>query len=131
MKLNIDFIYPIGSIYMTVSSTNPQVLFGGTWTRVANGRCLVGVDTSQSEFDRVEKTGGEKTHQLVMNEMPSHTHNINRCSGGSTSPGNDKIQAAFGDAGWLRDATTTSSGGNQAHNNLQPYYCVYIWKRTA
>ena len=122
MKLNIDFIYPIGSIYMTVSSTNPQVLFGGTWTRVANGRCLVGVDTLQSEFDRVEKTGGEKTHQLTIEEIPSRFPDFR-----GVADGNFTMPYTTGSGNFAIDIRTA----DRPHNNLQPYYCVYIWKRTA
>lgn len=68
--------YPIGAIYLSIDSTNPTKLFGGTWEQIAQGRTLVGVDTSQTEFNTVKKTGGEKTHTLTINEMPSHSHTI-------------------------------------------------------
>ena len=71
-----DFIYPVGSIYMSVNSTSPATLFGGIWVRWGNGRIPVGIDTSQTEFNAVEKTGGEKTHTITTSEMPSHTHSV-------------------------------------------------------
>ena len=82
-------IYPVGSIYTTVSTSNPATLFGGTWERYGVGRTLVGVDTSQSDFKSVNKTGGAKSnsytprgsvsgtvggHKLTVSEMPSHNH---------------------------------------------------------
>ena len=66
--------YPIGSIYMSISNVNPSTIFGGTWESWGSGRVPVGVDTSQTEFNTVEKIGGEKTHKLTATEMPSHTH---------------------------------------------------------
>jgi hypothetical protein len=78
----IDAIYPVGSIYISTSSTNPGTTFNrGTWEAFATGRTLVGIDTSQSEFNTVEETGGAKTHTLTINEIPAHTHGIT--SGGS------------------------------------------------
>lgn len=56
-------IYPVGSIYMSVNSANPSTLFGGTWVSWGSGRVPVGVDATQTEFDVVEETGGEK-HML-------------------------------------------------------------------
>lgn len=56
----LDIIYQVGSIYMSVNSTNPTNLFGGTWVAWGAGRVPVGIDTSQTEFASVEKTGGEK-----------------------------------------------------------------------
>lgn len=53
---------PIGSIYISVINQNPSNYFGGTWEQFANGRTLVGVDTSQTEFNSVEKTGGSQPH---------------------------------------------------------------------
>ena len=56
-------VYPIGCIYTTVIATNPNAIFGfGTWVSVGAGRVLVGFDSGQTEFDTVEETGGEKTH---------------------------------------------------------------------
>lgn len=69
-------IYPVGSIYMSVSSTNPSNLFGGTWVAWGSGRVPVGFASGDSNFGSVEKTGGEKTHTLSTNEMPTHTHSI-------------------------------------------------------
>ena len=73
---NIDFnqIYPVGSIYLSVSATNPSVLFGGAWEAFAAGKTLVGIDANQEEFNAVNKTGGEKKHTLIIDEMPSHDH---------------------------------------------------------
>lgn len=67
--------WPVGSIFMSTVSTNPSTLLGGgTWAAWGTGRVPVAVDTTQTEFNTVEKTGGEKTHILTAAEMPSHTH---------------------------------------------------------
>ena len=77
-KTIIDLVYPIGSIYIATSSTNPGTLFGhGTWAAFGTGRTLVGVDTAQTEFSTIEKTGGTKTHTLTTSQMPAHTHTQN------------------------------------------------------
>lgn len=121
----VDLIYPIGSIYISISNTNPSTLFGGTWASWGAGKVPVGVNTSDTDFSTVEKTGGEKTHTLTLAEIPSHNHGY----------------IAFGDEGsnsWVASGskykeyttTTTSKGGGQAHNNLQPYITCYMWKRT-
>ncbi|MBR6503045.1 MAG: hypothetical protein IKT42_06340 [Clostridia bacterium] len=82
-------VYPVGSIFTTVSTTSPATLFGGTWERYGVGRTLVGVDGGQSEFNSVNKQGGAKSnnytprgsvngsvggHALTVNEMPAHNH---------------------------------------------------------
>lgn len=67
LKLNnktiFDLIYPVGSIYMSVNSTNPKDLFGGTWAQWGSGRVPVCVNTSDSNFSTAEKTGGNKNHR--------------------------------------------------------------------
>ena len=140
-RLLSDIIYPVGSIYISVVNTNPQEWFGGEWVSFGKGRVLVGVDTSQSEFNTVMKNGGEKTHTLTINEMPNHLHG-NQLPTNNT--GNAVINAAghyfndncFSYTGGVRgmhiprfDIGTISTGGGQAHNNLQPYTTVYMWRR--
>lgn len=53
-------IYPVGSIYMSVNNTNPGTLFGGTWSQVAKGQCIVGVNANDTDFNSAMKTGGSK-----------------------------------------------------------------------
>ena len=85
-------LYPIGSIYKSTSNTNPGSIFGGTWVSYGTGRTLVGVDTSQTEFDTVEETGGSKSnsytptgtvdnHTLTLDEIPSHDGHIIKSGG--------------------------------------------------
>lgn len=73
----INRIYPVGSVYITVTNTNPGTFIGGTWASLGAGRTLVGVNSSDSDFDTPKKTGGEKTHTLTANEMPTHNHEHN------------------------------------------------------
>lgn len=124
----VQAAYPVGSVYINAGvGTNPNTLFGfGTWVAFGTGRVLVGVDGSQAEFATLGQTGGEKTHVLTVGEMPAHTHpTIAGDSGGATgSPG--YIGTGAG-ALW----PSGSTGGGGAHNNLQPYITVYMWKRTA
>lgn len=142
MEAAMQRMYPVGSIYFSAVGTNPSELFGfGTWQAWGAGRVPVGVDASQTEFNAVEKTGGEKAHALTINEMPSHTHEISyrpigdpsddpfalfKSDGGITgtynSPGTELSQDAL---------EAKAAGGGQAHNNLQPYITCYMWKRTA
>lgn len=130
MNINVDLIYPIGSIYMTTSTVSPAVLFGGTWERI-KGRCIVGVDENDTDFGTVSKNGGEKTHKLTVAEMPKHNHSVSYLK---QSAGND-FQFAAGVGNWQTTGKENNNinytGGDQAHNNLQPYYTAFIWRRTA
>lgn len=68
--------HPVGSIYMSVDPTNPSQIFGGTWVSWGAGQVPVGVDSTQTEFSTVEKTGGAKTVDLSTANLPSHTHSF-------------------------------------------------------
>ena len=63
----LDIIYPVGSIYQSMSATSPVDFIGGTWTKIKT--FLYGADTAK-------ETGGEATHTLTIDEMPSHEHGI-------------------------------------------------------
>ena len=132
--LSVKKIFPVGSIFITVTNTNPGTFIGGTWSSFGAGRVLVGVDTSQTEFNTVQKTGGEKTHKLTINEMPSHNHRFKSWAWGYTRASTTNYTADqsmdhdnFEDNG----NHITNTGGGKAHNNLQPYVTVYFWRRTA
>ena len=125
---------PIGTILTTINDTNPSTYLGGTWKRFANGRVLVGVDEADTDFSNAEKTGGKKKHQLTVEEMPSHSHPIQRYnpSGTGFDATQRKLAAAPNNGtGVAGGVDTNPVGGNIAHNNLQPFMTVYFWKRTA
>ena len=175
----LESIYPIGSIYISVNNISPASFLGGSWTSIGAGKTLVGVDTNDTDFNTVEKTGGEKTHILTVNEMPSHNHTIahthtrgnmeiygwfptllypdgnnvgsNATGGGAFSRAGTKslymskndyanynsyYYDFYASRNWTgstsepSNANSGNQGSGQAHNNLQPYITVYMWKRT-
>lgn len=137
----LNYVYPVGSIYTSINATNPTNLFGGTWEEFGKGQVLVGVDSSQTEFNAVQKSGGEKTHTLTVSEMPAHSHSIygnSKTYQASASTAAWQLNQAFkgyasGERVTLHSPAfgTASVGNTQAHNNLQPYITVYRWIRTA
>lgn len=131
-----NLIYPVGSIKMTVTNTNPSTYLGGTWSLWGAGRVPVGIDTDQTEFNTSEKTGGTKTHTLTKEQIPSHNHEIPELkddSGSNHTYPKNTSRAARTTTGTFKAwwGITGSRGGGQPHNNLQPYITCYMWKRTA
>ena len=180
----LDKVYPVGSIYMSVNSTSPATLFGGTWEEIAGGRVLMGANSTYT----LGSTGGSYTHTLSADEMPSHTHTGSSAGAGGHSHsfgsmniwGSHPIQGGYDTApagqgafyydgsetansqyvcgyhGWVGSSrnvifsanqnwagavstigdhthgiTIGATGSGQAHNNIQPYLVVKMWKRTA
>lgn len=148
---NVLDAYPVGSIYLSTINTNPSDLFGGTWQAWGSGRCVVGVDTAQTEFNTVEKTGGEKTHTLKVAEIPAHNHTVSGGNHTHTYTGYINVTATtsatyqcIAHKRYAADGTNTpasmnssgshshtvsNTGSGTAHNNLQPYITCYMWKR--
>jgi len=123
----LDNVYPVGSIYMSVNSTNPKNLFGGTWEQI-QGKFLFGMNSNYP----AGSTGGEITHKLTQAEMPKHNHIIYTPNAGGPDVGAD---IGFPEVGskntwWAVACMTGQTGDNEAHNNMPPYLSVYIWKRT-
>lgn len=127
----LDQFYPVGSIYQSTNATNPSTFMGGTWTRFGQGRVLVGVSENETEFNVANKVGGSKTHTLTVQEMPSHSHR-QRVTANNGSPAIRRDHSSDGNSSiYDQGIDTGSTGGGQAHNNLQPYITVYMWQRTA
>ena len=150
----INLIYPVGAIYISVNSTNPNTLFGGTWEQIQDKFLLCagttytagtsGGEASHNHTTVASTTGGTA---ITINQMPSHTHDtygtyprINDDSVSGTKYGHTTATA------WWFQATASTvkaTGGGQAHthsipsintssiSNMPPYLTVYVWKRTA
>ena len=153
-------VYPVGSIYMSVTNTNPSSFFGGTWVAWGSGRVPVGVNASDTNFSTVEKTGGASTVTLTTAQMPSHSHakgtlaadsggshkhnlNLTKSGWGIDNASNkvivdsttytaltNKATASAGAHEHTISGSTASAGSGNAHSNLQPYITCYMWKRT-
>lgn len=132
---------------MSMSSTNPSNLFGGTWERIGVGRTLVsagggtdavvdentytgrGTNSTTTTAFPVGETGGELSHALTVTELPKHRHSVSVPASTSTKYGTNS-------GGKSPKAASTSyntgyTGGDGAHNNMSTYLAVYMWKRTA
>lgn len=104
----------------------------GTWAAYGTGQVLVGVDSGQTEFASVGKTGGEKAHSLTTAEGPKHAHGVKWEHEGGLGTGNGVlIKDANDGESYPYTYFTEFSGSGQAHNNLQPYITVYRWQRIA
>ena len=122
----LSSVYPVGSIYTSVAGTNPSTFFGGQWNPYGQGKVMIGVDSTDTDFDTVGNTGGAKTHTLITDEIPSHTHSMSiENASGTGSTGSSNGASSFS------TVNTSATGGGQAHNNLQPYVVVYMWQRVA
>ena len=133
----LDLIFPVGSIYMSYNaSNNPASLIGGSWTRIYN-QFLIGAGDDYT----VGSTGGEVSHLLTVNEMPSHSHNIVNSKNSKTGSAYMPIQVSSSEwglvsqngTGWIAQDTgyIAETGGNAPHNNMPPYRAVWMWRRTA
>lgn len=155
----INIIYPVGSIYTSTISTNPNTLFGiGTWVSYGEGRVLVGKAASGT-FGTPGAIGGAETVTLTSAQsgLPAHSHPISDpghvhsfvdyyySETGGIFGGAEGSHSSDGDNGPKTNFThnTNSSGSgisilnnttqnaSEAHTNLQPYVVVYMWRRTA
>lgn len=137
----LDLIYPIGSIYLSLTNSSPQSFLGGIWQRISQGRCLLGAnDTTYT----VGQHGGEEYHTLTIDEMPAHNHTaIMSLQNSQTlyfANNNDehvleratvKNNTGSTSSEYNEPAYTNYTGASQPHNNMPPYLAVYMWHRTA
>lgn len=131
IKELLDAVYPVGSLYMSVNSAEPSILFGGMWERLKDRFLLAAGDSYAAGA-----TGGEAAHTLTVNEMPKHHHNLYVRGFDNSSSKEAIVNASYNytsdqsNAGQA-ELIISSTGGSAAHNNMPPYLTVYMWKRTA
>lgn len=122
LKPTLSQVYPVGSVYISVSSTNPGTLFGGTWSAFGAGRVLVGLDSGDTSFDTVEETGGAKTVASAGTVGSISATGSSSVKGGTSSSVNAAAQT---------HTHSAPSFTGTATSVVQPYIVVYMWKRTA
>lgn len=149
-KAVMSLVYPAGSVYITYQGElTPYQLFGiGTWVEIGSGRVLVGLDEEATAFDTIGKTGGAASVALTQAQMPKHAHMMRGPN--SVTPPQGAVTSGIGNYGGgtpddaATDYQTFSTGGGvgpadkatgeasgEAHENLQPYIVVKMWRRTA
>lgn len=120
INTTLNSIYPVGSVYITLTSTNPGTYLKGTWEQFSQGRTLIGVgkgsDGTNTQTFAVNDTGGEYKHLLTKNELSFLDYGALLQQNGSTigvhshGPG---------------------EAGSEKVSLMQPYYTVYFWKRVS
>lgn len=124
----INQLFPIGKVEIFFDNADHSNHLGLKWERTSIGRVPVGVDSSDTDFNTIGKTGGEKTHVLTIQEMPNHNHGLN-----SSMLTLDTTQTAIPTSRGVTQETwyfnAVSQGNNQPHNILQPYEVMAFWKR--
>lgn len=111
-----DLVYPVGSIYMSINATSPSTLFGGSWEQLKDKFLLGAGDTYTAG-----STGGESSHTLTTNELPSHNHNFSQTS--CTNPGNHTHVVGVdkdGGAGSNRYTVHITSNNTASGQQLSP-----------
>lgn len=125
---SIEGAFPVGKVEIFFDDIDHSDFLGFTWQRFGEGKVLVGKDTNQTEFDTLGETGGEKTHTLTANELPtSVTVREERLNGGAGN--NNWATISSGWANYENGYGQIDRG--QAHNNLQPYIVVNFWVRVS
>ena len=143
--VTIDDIYPVGSIYMSVNSTSPATLFGGTWQQI-DGRFLLaaGTDPTVSTITySAGNTGGASYVTLEAQHLPPHYHEMKTARPDNTGD-YSTAQVQYGkptgktytnESMFTGNISATKNGGyvtlSQGHLNMPPYLVVNMWYRTA
>lgn len=120
INTTLNSIYPIGSVYISLTNTNPGTYLKGTWEQFAQGRTLIGVgsgsDGSNTQTFDVNDTGGEYKHMLTKKELSFIDY-------GALLQQNGSAIGVHGHG--------PGENGSEKISLMQPYYTVYFWKRVA
>lgn len=131
------YLCPVGMITMWSGSTSNiptgwALCNGSNGTPDLRNRFIVGAGSTYT----VGETGGEATHTLTVDEMPSHNHNFRAYNGSGAGGfydylvGDSQVRIARGQVKLsFSDEMISSKGNGTAHENRPPYYALcYIMK---
>lgn len=148
----VDVLYPVGAIYMSTEATSPDTIWGGTWEQIPVSRTLISAgSSSQTSVYLVNEQGGAATKDytpagtnagtaITVDQMPSHSHGVTYyydAVGNSSAPqrgyygSNTGATYNTGAKGGGKTHTHTFTGTKASINVMQPWYAVYMWRRTA
>lgn len=119
-------VYPVGAFYISATATSPRTVFGfGTWTQIKDRFILAVGDVYPAG-----SSGGEASHILTIDEMPTHNHQLKMCD--AAGPYDSPARGDGSNESWATsNRTIADTGGGEPHNNMPPYLTAYIWQRTA
>lgn len=119
----LDTVMPVGFVLTLYSHADPNAMYPGTsWERIT--KAFLWACDADGEIGAV---GGEETHILTEEEMPSHGHGAVYTDAGEGA----KTYAGLASGGSAMAYEPVATGGGQAHNNMPPYVQVSVWRRTA
>ncbi len=135
--------FPVGTIIESMNNVNPSTYLGGTWEKMPAGYVTISAGTYTETQDgqavtydfEAGNTYGEAAHKLTVGEMPNHSHTYidapHLFSERDTSRDDIICPTGNGDAANSMEYSSSNAGGNAYHNNLQPSFTVYRFKRTS
>ena len=118
--------FPINKIEIFFDNEDHSSFLGFQWEMVSQGKMPIGLNTSDTDFNSIGKTGGEKEVTLTVDQIPPHSHQARV----SSIAGSDETITRGTTKGVWR-SLISSAGGGQAHNNMPPYIVMAFWKRVA
>ena len=126
----LNLVCPVGKVEIFYDNDDHSNHLGFTWERTAIGKAIVGINSSDTDFNAIGKTGGEKNHTLTVYELPTKIPvNYGNISGGTDVVISSSVVGTGGVKSGQANMNISATG--QAHNNLQPYQIFAIWKRIA
>ena len=141
----INSIYPIGSVYISLTGTNPGTYLKGSWERFGRGRTLIGEGIGDDGSNTMNFTAGSiggkyehnHTYGVKLNDYYSNISNLNlRNSDGSWQGGiNDGNRSGYVNNGCQKGNNEVNSQTFKIEANtsntrtMSPYIIVYFWKR--
>jgi hypothetical protein len=140
----VDFIYPVGSLFISTTSANPSTYLDGTWTQIKDKFLLSAGDTytAGSTGGSADAVVVSHNHSASTASAGSHSHTFkyrnNMGTGSATgSPHSASYTSGTGDietnstGAHTHTVTVSSNGVSGTGKNMPPYLAVYVWKRTA